>query len=305
MSETAIGWPRKTREIHNHHMDSTVWNDFAFRDDDVIVATYAKSGTTWTQQIVGQLVFQGDESVAIQQVSPWLDLRIMPPDIKAALGAQTHRRIIKTHLPVDALVMSPKAKYLYVARDARDVVWSVHNHHRAFTPEFLEMLNGLPGRVGPPLTGTDLDVRAYYHQWLDNDAAPFWPFWSHVQSWWDIRHLPNVKLVHFANLKADMAGEIRRIAEFLEIEVAPETWPKVLEHCSFDYMKANARKIAPMIEMVLQGGADSFINRGENGRWRDVLSPAEIDKCDAVAAANLTPDCARWLKTGELPEQGT
>src|SRR4051812_38339351 len=48
--------PRKTRELQNHHMDSTVWNDFQFRDDDVIVATYGKSGTTWTQQIVGQIL---------------------------------------------------------------------------------------------------------------------------------------------------------------------------------------------------------------------------------------------------------
>jgi hypothetical protein len=68
-------WPRKTRELMNHHMDSAIWNDFGFRDDDIIVATYAKSGTTWTQQIVGQLVFHGDESVAMHDVSPWLDLR--------------------------------------------------------------------------------------------------------------------------------------------------------------------------------------------------------------------------------------
>ena len=38
--------PVKTREIHNHHMDSTIWNDFAFRPDDIILGTYAKSGTT-------------------------------------------------------------------------------------------------------------------------------------------------------------------------------------------------------------------------------------------------------------------
>ena len=109
-----IAWPRKTRELHNHHMDSTVWNDFAFRDDDIIVGTYAKSGTTWTQQIVSQLVFDGAEGIPVHQISPWLDLRIMPPETKAMLEAQQHRRIIKTHLPLDALNFSPMAKYIYV-----------------------------------------------------------------------------------------------------------------------------------------------------------------------------------------------
>lgn len=61
MSTASIAWPRKTRELMNHHMDSTVWNDFDFRDNDVVVATYAKSGTTWTQQIVSQLLFKGAE----------------------------------------------------------------------------------------------------------------------------------------------------------------------------------------------------------------------------------------------------
>ena len=45
-------WPTKARELHNHHFDSTIWNDFAFRDDDIIIGTYAKSGTTWMQQII-------------------------------------------------------------------------------------------------------------------------------------------------------------------------------------------------------------------------------------------------------------
>ena len=67
---TVTDWPEKTRELHNHHMDSTVWNDFAFRDDDIVIATYAKSGTTWTQQIVGQLVLHGDHDCRSPRCRP-------------------------------------------------------------------------------------------------------------------------------------------------------------------------------------------------------------------------------------------
>ena len=59
--------PRKTRELHNHHMDSTIWNDFAFRDDDIIISTYGQSGTTWVQQIVGQRILAGAEAVPVPE----------------------------------------------------------------------------------------------------------------------------------------------------------------------------------------------------------------------------------------------
>ena len=64
--------PQKSRELHNHHMDSTVWDRFTFRDDDIVIGTYAKSGTTWTQQIVGQLIFAGAEGVNVSELSPWV-----------------------------------------------------------------------------------------------------------------------------------------------------------------------------------------------------------------------------------------
>src|SRR5215472_8632694 len=123
MATQEIAWPRKRREILNAFLDSRRWNDFEFRGDDIVIASWAKSGTTLTQQIVAQLIFNGAEDVYGQQLSPWIDFQAAPADqvLAAAASAQTHRRFLKTHLPIDALVFSPHAKYIYVGRDARDV----------------------------------------------------------------------------------------------------------------------------------------------------------------------------------------
>ena len=299
MTQIVANWPRKTRELQNHHMDSTLWNDFAFRDDDIIIGTYAKAGTTWTQQIVGQLIFQGDPSIAVHELSPWWDMRILPPEAREAVRMQTHRRMIKTHLPADALVMNPKAKYLYVARDGRDVIWSLHNHHLNHTELAFELLNNFPGRVGPPLPKADPDIRRYFMTWLENDGQPYWSFWENTATWWALKDQPNVRLVHFANLKADLAGEMRRIADFLEIDVPKDRWAQVVEHCTFDWMKANAERTAPGGGLFWEGGGDTFIHKGTNGRWKDVLTHAESLAYEREAVARLGPECAHWLATGD------
>jgi aryl sulfotransferase len=299
MNEMSPGLPLKTREIHNHHMDSTMWNDFRFRDDDIVIATYAKSGTTWMQQIVSQLLFDGQEGLHVHDMSPWLDLRVPPRPVKlAGLEAQTHRRFIKTHLPVDALVFSPAAKYLYLARDGRDVVWSLYNHHANASDLWYQMLNDSPGRVGPPLERPTEDITEYFRQWLDGDGLPFWSFWENLNSWWAIRHLPNVMFVHYETLRADMPAGIRSIADFLEIPVDPAAWPAILDHCSFGYMKDHADEVAPRGGAMWEGGGKTFINKGVNGRWRDVLSKADSARYEAMAVERLGPECAAWLKSG-------
>ena len=163
-----IEWPVKARELQIHHMDSTIWNDFRFRDDDIIIATYAKAGTTWMQQIVSQLVFGGREDVDVWSLSPWLDFRTPPKAEKLPIiEAQTHRRFLKTHLPADALVFSPQAKYIYIGRDGRDVLWSMHNHHMHASAALYAAVNDTPGRVGPPFPMPDPDIRRYFNYWLE------------------------------------------------------------------------------------------------------------------------------------------
>jgi aryl sulfotransferase len=253
------------------------------------------------QQIVSQLLFDGAEGLEVAEMSPWLDLRVPPKGIKLpAVAAQTHRRFVKTHLPVDALVFSPKAKYLYIGRDGRDVVWSMYNHHANANEKWYAALNDTPGLVGPPIAKPPSTVREYYHGWLDRDGHPWWPFWENVRSWWAIRDLPNVKFVHFAQLKADLPGQMREIASFLDIPIDASHWEAMLEHCSFDYMKAHATKSVPLGGLFWDGGAQTFVNKGTNGRWREVLTPEESHKYEQLARQQLGEPCARWLETGEL-----
>jgi aryl sulfotransferase len=295
--QESVTWPVKQRELTMWVADSRRWNGFEFRDDDIVISTWSKTGTTLMQQIVGQLIFNGAPRVDRGEHSPWPDF-ILTPDARQKAEALTHRRYLKTHLPIDALVYSPRAKYIYIGRDGRDVYWSWHNHHMGFNPEVLAHISSFyPGQ--PAYTYPNPDVRLAFLDWLDRDAWPNWPFWPHVQGWFDARHLPNLKLVHFANLKADLEGQIREIAAFLGIAVDPEVMPAILEHCSIDYMRADAIASGP--GRIFKEGGKTFFNKGTNGRWRDVLTAEDLARYQAEVERNLTPDCVRWLETGELP----
>ena len=292
-------WPVKRREMIEWAADSRPWNDLKFRDDDIVVCTWSKSGTTWMQQILAQLILDADPEVYGPDISPWIDFRLTP-DALAVAEAQTHRRFLKSHLPIEAIVYSPNAKYIYLARDIRDTMWSWHNHHLNFTSEILEVLQSLPGMEPGRASYPDPDPRVAFRTYLERDGWPCWPFFGHVQAWFDARHLPNLKLVHFNALKNDLEGEIRSIADFLGIEIDNARVPGILEHTSLDHMKSLARK-SDILPRIFKQGADTLIHKGTNGRWRDVLTLDDIAFCDATAARNLSADCARWLATGELP----
>ncbi len=163
------------------------------------------------------------------------------PVMVEMLEGQTHRRVMKTHLPVDVPSprISPKVnRYVYVGRDARDVLWSAYNHFMSFTSLAFERLNAVEG-PWPKWERPTVDVRTYYLRWLETDRTPGFhdlPFWSHVQGWWDARHRPNIRLIHYANLLADLPGELRRLAAFLDIAIDEARFPAMVEHCGIDYM---------------------------------------------------------------------
>ncbi|MDG1894246.1 MAG: sulfotransferase domain-containing protein [Fuerstiella sp.] len=261
-----------------------------------MISTYAKAGTTWMQQIIAELLFDGDGELGVAEMSPWMDLRVPAKQVKLPMvESQTHRRFLKTHLPVDTLKFSPEAKYIYIGRDGRDVVWSLYNHHVNANQTWYDALNNTPGRVGPPIERPPEDIRQYWRDWLKRDGFPFWSFWENLRSWWEIRDLPNVLMVHFSDLKRDMSGQIRGIAEFLDIPINDDQWESILEHCSFDWMKKNATKSVPLGGAFWDAGAQVFINKGFNGRWADMLTSADCEEYEKLAEHRLGSECVRWL----------
>jgi aryl sulfotransferase len=300
--------PQRTRTYRCHHLDSTRWDEVVPRPDDVIIATSLKAGTTWTQRIVSLLVFQTVElPKTLHWVSPWPDCRFIigRADMKEVVEGLTHRRFLKTHLPLDALPYWKSAKYIYVGRDTRDVFMSTWNHVRAYTPFARELLNGGENPPQEPFLDTPEDIREFWRLWMTRGAYPWesdgYPYWSHhrhARTYWDFRHLPNLLHVHYNDLKADLPGEMRRIARFLDIDVAEAKWATLVDAATFAGMKRDTAFLGDEMGMIFEGGADRFLYKGTNDRWRDVLTADDLALYEAAAARTLTPELKRWLEGG-------
>ncbi|MDA1348266.1 MAG: sulfotransferase domain-containing protein [Chloroflexi bacterium] len=296
--------PKVTRVYQNHHLDSTRWDAFTPRDDDIVVATPYKSGTTWMQLIVQALLRGGQPTASLNEVSPWLDMRMSPIDeVIGKLEALSHRRSIKTHLPLDGLRFFPQIKYVVVGRDARDVFMSLWNHYSNYMPDFYEKINDNPGRVGVPLPICPDDIRQFWSGWIsagwfdwETEGYPFWSNMRHVQSWWDYRDIPNILFVHYNDLLADLEGEVLRVACFLDIEVPEEVLPRVVDSVTFGTVKQNAENIWPGMETSFRGGAQTFFHKGTNGRWKTVLTESDLKLYEAAVARELSAECAEWLE---------
>jgi len=215
-----LNLPQRTHIYQNHHFDSTRWDYFDSRDDDIVIATSYKAGTTWTQAIVAHLLFPGvDFPAPPAEMSPWLDMRVIPLEVVLnRLKAQQHRRFIKTHLPLDGMLYNEKNKYLYITRDARDVFMSLWNHYTGMKDEMFMLMNMLPGRAGDELPPPPNDIHDFWRNWITRGSFAWetdgWPYWSHlsnVQSWWNFRHLPNIEFFHYSDMLVDTEREVRRM----------------------------------------------------------------------------------------------
>ncbi|MGH2758282.1 MAG: sulfotransferase domain-containing protein [Actinomycetota bacterium] len=294
--------------------DSARWDGFAFRDGDIIISTPPKCGTTWTQTICALLIFQTPEfPQAVDLISPWLDQTLRPLDaVVAGLEAQTHRRFIKSHLPFDGLPDDERVTYICVGRDPRDVALSWDNHIGNLDLEAFVALRGaavgnddLPELMAKMKVPAESENERFW-QWVDDDSplpdtiAGLAFTVHHIGSFWRERERPNVVMAHYGDLKADLEGQMRRLAELLGTEVPEERWPELVKAATFEAMKRRAVEVGPNTTEPIWQDTNRFFHRGTSGQWVDLLSEDDLRRYENKVKRLASPELSEWLHQGPV-----
>lgn len=337
--------------------DSGRWLGFSFRAGDIVISTRRKTGTTWMQMICALLIFQTpDLPDSLSHLSPWLDQRNVPLEaVCARLGEQRHRRFIKTHTPLDGVPLEPQVTYIVMARSPLDSFVSLWRQNETTRPPLHRgpppghpgppppwlpagqprpgTLPGPPGLPGPPPAGPPgppppPGPRETVHEalvrWIAAEDDPRTQMDSlpgvmwHLCDAWARRGEPNVLLVRYDDLLADLQGQMRWLASRLEIDVAEQDWPALTEAATFERMRQRPQLTAPE-PLAHPGhgqsgehppppsprpprppgppgpGAPSFFRRGTSGEGREILSAEEIAGYHARVAQLAPPDMLAWL----------
>lgn len=300
--------PKRCRTYANPICDSSRWDHYRPREGDIIVCTPPKCGTTWTQMICALLVHQSPQLPRpLTELSRWLDRHTVPIDEQMAeLEAQRHRRIIKTHTPLDGLPYDPRVSYVFCGRDPRDAFLSFIDHGGNVSPESMADINRRMGVPDDQPFVTDAD--SLFPLWATTgaqawtyDGAPFGlPMLYMVESFWKFRHLPNILMLHYADLIRDLDGEMRRVAAFLGIAIDEREWPALVEAARFGSMRDKAAENAPNADLGEWKSARDFFRAARVGAWRDGLSKDNQALYERVNSARLDPAMKAWAEGGRL-----
>jgi aryl sulfotransferase len=281
--------------------DNARWGRFEFRPGDIVISTRSKSGTTWMQMICALLIFQTPDLPApLHRLSPWVDWLVVPEDaMYAELAAQTHRRFVKTHVPLDGVPLDPRATYVVVARHPLDAAVSLYHQGANIDRAHVRRLTGQPEPVAES-AGVRMPLHEWLLEWIETDVEPYEQLDSlpghlhHLSDAWARRSHPHVVLVHFDDLADDLEHEMRRLAAVLEIVVPDDTWPVLTRAATFEQMRARPREVAPDPGGVLRN-VEAFFRRGRSGAAREVLTDAEYAAYLRRAAALADAEALAWL----------
>nr|XP_061809728.1 glycolipid sulfotransferase BCG_1434-like [Nerophis lumbriciformis] len=275
--------------------DNRRWQQFSPRAGDIIVSSPPKAGTTLTQMLCALLVFDGPEFPdSLDQISPWFDQITRSDDeALAMLDGQTHRRIIKTHTPLDGIPRFDDTTFISVHRDPRDVLVSwIHHAANIDVEKILSAIDAagyserfLEHRQRQPASWDDR-----FSLWLDLS-------WEHsVFSFARIaRHAvvadersddDNVLVLHFADIAGDIENALAAIGDVLGFALSPPRQKDLAAHAAFDSMRSNAANLAPTTKGQLADPA-SFFRTGAGGDWQTLVSAEVLARYEGGRAPKM------------------
>ena len=295
-------------------MDSARWDGFRFRDDDIVISTPPKCGTTWMQTLCAMLVLDTVELPRpLSEISPWLDMQTTSPaEITARLEAQQHRRLVKTHTPPDGLPFAEGVTFLFVGRDPRDVSLSWAGHWANLDLDAMVAARaaavGLDdlAELGPPPPPPPDDPVERFWQWADGEPGqhagfPLVSVVDHLRQAWELRDRPGVALFHYGDLVADLPGQVRRLAGVLGIEVDEARVRAIADAATFSAMKRQPERFVPDLAHGIWRSNDDFFREARVGGWRSLLDDAGLRRYqERVSSLCPDPELRAWLHGGSL-----
>jgi hypothetical protein len=264
-----VPWHMKLQRVRQRLWFLQYGLEYEGSPDDIFIVTYPRSGTTWLQMILYQLTTDGAMEFAyIDEVSPFLEATMIPRGRKISDLPGTPR-VVKSHLHYHEIPKGP-GRYIYGVRNGLDVVVSYHQHSR-------KHVQGMGGLSLGEFFGRFMAGQVLYGSWFE-----------HVDGWLRNKDRLNVLVVTYEELSADLEGTIKRIADFCGITIDPADMPRILERCSFAFMREHDARFGGGLPRTPNAPDTPFIRQGQVGGWRKDL--------DARAVSDFQEACDRRLR---------
>jgi hypothetical protein len=146
------------------------------------------------------------------------------------------------------------------------------------------------------------DPGDYLRWWIDDDHPATGTGMNNladvahqVRTYWEGRLRPNVHLFHYADLQADLDGEMRRVAAALGIPVDEASWPDYRRAASLDAMRGRAAQLVPEAQHDgMWTSVEGFFKAGGRRNWADLLSAADLAHYEQRLAELAGPEAAAW-----------
>jgi hypothetical protein len=151
---------------------------------------------------------------------------------------------------------------------------------------------------GPPVR-PEAEIDRFW-AWIEEESpaigtASLEGMLHHIQSFWDKRDEPNVVLLRYEDMQADLEGEMRRLAGRLAVDVPEDLWPELVEAATFHNMRARADVTAPEVRESLWHDNKQFFHRGTCGQWRALLDDDGVARYQRRLRELADPELVAWV----------